>query len=169
MGLDEDNDDGLGGRSRDRREVTAANRWARPLAALDPVAWSVAPVNAAVRAEVELVRALSAKETWLARDRSFRRIDKLVRELEEEEIAAIDAFLANPGQATAARDAEIDAWRVRLLEEGEPAIRDLGAACAALDVQRLRQVVRNARKPDAGDRARRQLDEMLQIVRPPKA
>ncbi|MBA2320625.1 MAG: DUF615 domain-containing protein [Deltaproteobacteria bacterium] len=169
MGLDEDNDDGLGGRFRDRQAVTAANRWARPLTALDPVAWSVAPVPDAVRDEVDLARQLTAIEKWLARDRSYRRIDKLVRELEEEEIAAIDAFLANPGQATEARDAEAGSWKSRLLTEGEPAIRAFAEAHPELELQRVRQVVRNARKPDPGERARRQLDEILAAVKPPKS
>jgi ribosome-associated protein len=169
MGLDEDNDDGLGGRSRDRREVTEANRWARPLAALDPVAWAAAPVNDAIREEVELARRLAAAENRLARDRSFRRIDKLVRELEEEEIAAIDAFLARPARARAAAERAVAGWRARLVTEGEPAIRAFGEAFPQADLQRMRQLVRNARKPDAGERAKRQLDEALAVITPQRS
>jgi ribosome-associated protein len=166
MAIDEDNDDGLGGRSRDRAAFTAANRWARPLVELEAVAWAAAPVGEEIRAEVALARTLTASENWLARDRSLRRIDKLVRELEDDEIAALDAFLAAPERAISARDAEVGALRGRLLTDGEPAIRALGAEHPEVDLQRLRQLVRNARKPDAGERARRLLDEALALIPP---
>lgn len=165
MAIDEDNDDGLGGRFKDRQAFTAANRWARPLVALGPVAWDAAPLDEVVRQEVSLARQLTLDENWLARDRSLRRIDKLVRELEEEEIACIDAFLAAPEAASAELDAWVAGWRARLLAEGEPAIRAFGDERADEDLQRLRQLVRNARKPDAGDRAKRQLDVALRRPR----
>jgi ribosomal 50S subunit-associated protein YjgA (DUF615 family) len=165
MGLDEQNDDGLGGRFRDRQAFTAANRWAEPLAALDEVQLAAAALPEHVHEEVVLARRLGADENWLARDRSLHRIDKLVRELEPEEIARIDAFLARPDRANRALGKRVAAWRKRLTDEGEPAVRAFAQEFEGVDQQRLRQVVRQIRKGDAGDRARRILEEILAVVR----
>lgn len=161
---DEDNDDGLGGRFRDRQAVTAANRWARPLAALDDVQLAALALPDWIADEVRTARALSAADNFLARERSLHRIDKLVRELEDDEIARIDAFLVDPEAPLRARAARIDAWRARLLRDGEPAIRALGEAVPAVDLQRLRPLVRALRKGDTGERPRRLLDEALSVL-----
>ncbi|MEQ1507465.1 MAG: DUF615 domain-containing protein, partial [Myxococcota bacterium] len=91
--MDEDNDDGLGGRTRDRRELTAANRWARPLCALSLVELAAAPLPEDLRDAVLLGRSITS---YRARDRQYQRIDKLVRDLDDELVAAIDAYLADP-------------------------------------------------------------------------
>lgn len=140
MVMDEDNDDGLGGRTRDRREVTRANRWSRPLAALDAVQLASAPLPEDLRVAVRLAQAIAA--SYPARDRQYRRIDKLVRELEEEEIAAIDTFLADPNVGYA----ELDGWCDRLVRDGDKGIDDWVALHPDSDRQRLRTLARNARK-----------------------
>src|SRR5688500_2860559 len=94
MVMDEDNDDGLGGRTRDRRVFTSANRWSRPLCALDAVQLAGAPLTDELRDAVRLAQAIAA--SFPARDRQYRRIDKLIRGMEPEAIAAIDTFLTDP-------------------------------------------------------------------------
>ena len=138
MAIDEEHDDGLGGRSRDRREVTAANRWAGPLCALDAVQLAAAPLPEEVREAVELHRSIP---THRAKNRQAQRIDKLVRILDEDQIAAIDAFLANPAVA----HAEADAWVDRLVREGDAALDEWIALHPEADRQQLRRLARNAR------------------------
>jgi ribosome-associated protein len=145
VAIDEDHDDGLGGRSRDRREFTAANRWAGPLCALDAVQLAAAPLPDAVREAVVLYDSIP---THRARNRQAQRIDKLVRILDEEQIAAIDAFLANPEVA----HAEADAWVDRLVRDGDAALDEWIAQHPDADRQRLRRLARNARDGSADRR-----------------
>ena len=164
MVQDEQNDDGLGGRYRDRKAHTAANRWAHPLAALDDVQLAAIKLPEWILEEVLMARRLVDTYNYLARERSLARVDKLVHELDEAEIWRIDSFLQNPGRANLEHGLRVNHWRQRLIEEGEPAIRAFGEKFPAADLQRLRQVVRNLRKPDPGERPRRQLEELLSII-----
>ena len=165
MVQDEQNDDGLGGRYKDRQAHPAANRWAHPIAALDDVQLAALRLPDWIDEEVHLARKLVEAVNYLARERSLARIDKLVHELEEDEIARIDAFLLNPGRANRERDLRVAHWRQRLVDQGEPAVRAFGEKFPEADVQRLRQVVRTLRKGDVGERPRRILDEILAAVR----
>jgi ribosome-associated protein len=145
MGMDEDNDDGLGGRSRDRREVTEANRWARPLCALTEAELRAAPLPDPIREAVELGRAI---RSYRARDRQYQRIDKLVRLLEPRALARLDAFLADPVEAPDPGEVAADA----LLAGGDEALQAWVEAHPGADRQRLRSLLRQARR-DGGARA----------------
>lgn len=140
MPIDEDNDDGLGGRGRTRREVAAANQWAEALCALHPVELAAAPLPEVIR---EAVAARAPMSTGAHRNRQTQLIDKLMRALEEEEKEAVRAFLAAPEQAWAG----LEAWCDRLLQEGDPAL-DAWLAERGGDRQRLRNLIRNARRGD---------------------
>jgi ribosome-associated protein len=158
MAMDEEHDDGLGGRSRNRREVTAANRWGRALLGLTPTQFAAAPLPEEVRAEAAIAR---AAPSFRARDRAVARVDALMRDLDEEWVAKVDGFLRAPPQAPA-HPAAIQ-WRDRLLAQGDLALRALVDEQPGIDVQRLRQLVRNARaaRPGAGSRARAALTGLL--------
>lgn len=138
MAIDEDHDDGLGGRSRTRREVTEGNRWARVLCALRPDQLAMAPIPDEIREEVTLHGRMTAHR---ARNRQARLVDKLVRQLDADAVAALDAFLADPERAAA----ELDAWCDRLITEGDAALDAWMALRPTADRQRLRQLARNAR------------------------
>lgn len=159
---DQDNDDGLGGRSRDRREFAEDNqRWARRLVDLPPEVVLKAPLPDEIREEVALARRLdaNAERSGRARNRSLRRVDMLVSLLPDEEIAAVDRFLDAP--PLEADDPRIERWFGRLLREGDGAVSAFAADHPAADLQQLRQVLRNAKKPALAERARRQLRELL--------
>jgi ribosome-associated protein len=155
--MDEEHDDGLGGRSRDRREVTEANRWAKPLCALSPAELAAAPVPEQVR---EQVRVANATREGRARNREHQRIDKLIRALDEGEVAEIDAFLADPGAGRRV----LEGWVLRLVEDGDAALDLLLEVNPGADRQRLRTLTRNARK--GGDKARAALLDALEELGP---
>lgn len=143
--MDEKHDDGLGGRSRDRREVNEGNRWARALCRLVPREFEAAPLPDEVREAAALLRSLDSPR---AIARQIQRVDKLTRLLEDDEIAAIDAFLAKPTVAPRPVDPEavaLDAWCDRLIAEGDPALDAWLALHPDADRQRLRTLARNAR------------------------
>lgn len=146
MGMDEDNDDGLGGRSRDRREVTEQNRWGEPLCALSAILLEAAPLPDLIREAVALGRELRAggSRSYRARDRQYQRIDKLIRTLSDAEIEAIDLFLATPDRAL---EEELD----RLLAGGDDALQTWLETHPGADRNQLRTLLRAARK-DPGKR-----------------
>lgn len=137
MVMDEDNDDGLGGRTRDRREVTEANRWSRPLCALTEIELYAAPLPDVIRDAVVLGRSI---RSYRARDRQYQLIDKLVRTLEDDEIAAVDHFLAHPDEAVVRLDSEVD----RLLSGGDEALQAWLGEHPNAERGRIRTLVRNA-------------------------
>lgn len=146
--MDEDHDDGLGGRSRTRREVTEANRWGKALHALSDAQFAAAPLPPEVRAEADVSRRATS---FRARDRAIMRVDALLRDMDDAEVAELDAFLADPPSLR--QHPETAKWFDRLVSEGDGAVSELVAAYPGVPVQRLRQLVRNARKPDAPARS----------------
>lgn len=159
---DQDNDDGLGGRSRDRRTFAEENqRWGRRLVDLPPEVTAKAPLPEEIRGEIDLCRRLdaNAERSGRARNRSLRRIDMLISGLAPEEVAAVDRFLDAP--PLDARDPRLEAWYDRLLAGGDDAVGALAEAHPAADLQQLRQILRNTRKPALRERAARQLEEWL--------
>lgn len=161
MAIDEDNDDGLGGRSRTRREVTASHRYAKQLAELDDVQLAELTLPDIVRDEIVNCRKIPKQP---ARGRQLDYIDKLVRALEEPEQLAIAAFLTDPHRATQRHQSKLDRWFERLLSGGDDVVDALLAVRPELPVQRLRQFIRNARKErerGRGTKAARDLREML--------
>lgn len=143
MGMDEDNDDGLGGRSRTRREVTEANRWGKPLCLLTDAQFALAPLPPEIREAVALGRTIAS---FRARDRQWQRIDKLVRALPEDVVERIDAFLADPDAPFTA----LRGWADRMVAGGDDVLAEWIARRPATDRQRLRSVVRGARTDPRG-------------------
>ena len=146
MGMDEINDDGLGGRSRDRREVTEANRWSRPLCALSEAELQAAPIPDVIREAVAFGRTVRA---YRARDRQYQLIDKLVRLLDDRAVAALDAFLEAPVEAPDPAEAEADV----LLAGGDDALSAWIEQHPGADRQQLRSLVRQARREPGARKA----------------
>ncbi|MCB9685097.1 MAG: DUF615 domain-containing protein [Alphaproteobacteria bacterium] len=155
---DEDHDDGLGGRSRDRREFTENNqRWAARLLELSEVDLVHPSVPEVVREELVVARNATS---YRARNRSVRRVDMLVSLMADEEIEVLEAFLDAP---RASVHPQIAAWLKRLRDDGS-AVTELLEQHPDLEVQRLRQLARNLGKPALREKARAGLIEMLAVV-----
>lgn len=143
MGMDEDNDDGLGGRSRRRREVTATARFAADLIKLPDWHLAEVPLPDHVREAVDEGRRIGSP---IARKRQLGFIDGLLRALELEEQQAIAVAIRAPKRAKRQQQDRIGGWRRRLLDEGDEAVEALLSERPELDRQRVRQLVRNAKK-----------------------
>lgn len=149
MAIDEDNDDGLGGRTSRRREVVAANQWADRLIALTPPQLDVAPLPDVVRAAV---REYAVMPNPSARKRQRQLIDKRMRAVDDETRDAVLAWLDDP-------DADpLAAWVDRLITGGDEAIDAWLADHPDADRQRLRTLARNAA---ANPKRRRALRDAL--------
>lgn len=159
--MDEDNDDGLGGRGVLRREFEQAHRYAELLVVLDDVQLRALDLPPEIQREIDLARSLPPSG---ARNRQIKRVDKVVRQLEDEQLEAIGRFLEDPTVANRAHEREVSGWLKRLLKEGDAAVAELVTERPDVEIQRLRQLVRNARaerKKGAPGRADRALREIL--------
>lgn len=145
MGMDEDNDDGLGGRTRARREAGAAHRYGRRLLQLDDLALDALGLTEQIRAEVDIGRKIEDRGA-LKRQTGY--LDKLLRRLDEPERERIGAWLDayDDGVYDDLVDPVVERWLARLMSEGDAAVTELVAERPGIEVQRLRQLVRNARK-----------------------
>jgi len=89
-----------------------------------------------------------------ARKRQLGFIAKLLRATDPEPIeAALQRFQQQDRQSVA-HFHHLEQWRDRLLEEGDTAIDELLEQFPAADRQHLRQLVRQARKDQAGQKTR---------------
>lgn len=102
---------------------------------------------------VELARRIRAHE---GRRRQMQYIGRLMRDVDASAIeAAIDA-LQRGHRVEVAQHHEAESWRDRLLDD-EAAVTDLVTAYTAADVQRLRQLRRQAIREPANPRHRREI------------
>jgi ribosome-associated protein len=154
-------------KSQRRRDALEVKALAARLLVLSPSLLSQLPLDDELKRAVEQARAI---RSHVARKRQLQFVAKLLRRGETEPIIeAIAAFDADARQLTA-RQHRTEAWRDRLVGEGDPALSELLVQRPDSERQRLRQLIRKARqeaaagKPPAAARslfrALRDLDEI---------
>jgi ribosome-associated protein len=90
-----------------------------------------------------------------ARRRQMQRIGVLMRAVDPEPIRAELAQMDQRRCSEVVQFKAAEAWRDRLLEDGDAAVAELAAAFPSADRQRIRRLVRSAGKmDDAGKKAR---------------
>ena len=118
---------------------------AETLAALSDAELARVPLADDVRAEVVRTRAITSH---IARKRATQFLAKQLRKLDESDIEPVRAALDND-RAKAHQEAaalhRLEAWRARLVDEGDAALDELLALHPSADRQHLRQLARNAR------------------------
>lgn len=131
-------------RSQLRRDALDIFKLAEALASLSDAQLARVPLDDELREEVQRTRAVTSH---IARKRQTQFLAKQLRKLDEEALEAIRKALAHDRAAMHREAAElhrVEAWRERLLEEGDEALAEFVAAHPAADRQQLRQLVRNA-------------------------
>lgn len=153
MAHEEQHDDGLGGRSRSRREVSESWRWAERLVALP--AWHVRALGLPDVLYDAIVEGRDVPSP-IARKRALNRIDSLVRDLDDDVKGALERGIVEPPWE--AEPSRVRArWMARLKADGDAAIDAILAEYPAADRQRLRQIVRGGKENSLA----RYLDELL--------
>ncbi|HJT99277.1 MAG TPA: ribosome biogenesis factor YjgA [Rhodanobacteraceae bacterium] len=132
-------------RSQLRRDALDILKLAETLASLSDTELSHVPLADELLAEVRRTRAVTSH---IARKRATQFLAKQLRKLDEDEIAPIRFALAHDRakahHETAALH-RLEAWRERLIDEGDAALDALVALHPSADRQRVRQLARNAR------------------------
>jgi len=149
-GRDEETDEFLGpSRSQQRREALAIFDLAEVLVALTDGQLAPIPMPDDLRDKIRDARRITAP---IARKRELQYLAKHMRREEDETLDAIRRALVHDREE-ARRDTamlhQLEAWRERLLTEGDSALAELLQAHPHPDRQHLRQLVRNAKEERA--------------------
>jgi ribosome-associated protein len=99
-----------------------------------------------------------------ARRRQVQYIGRLMRGIDAEPIRAQLAAVHGGSAQERARHQRVERWRARLLED-DGALTEFARAHAAGDLQRLRALIRNARREQAAGRPPRALRELFRVLR----
>lgn len=132
-------------RSQQRRDALAVLALAERLVALGERQLEAIPMPDDLRMQVRESRRINAQ---IARKRQVQFLAKCMRREDESVIEAIRRALEREREdirRDSARLHRIEAWRDRLLDEGDTALSELIAQHPGGDCQKLRQLVRNAR------------------------
>lgn len=149
-------------RSRKKREAQACVALADALIALPPPEFDALDLDEKLRDAVELARGITA-HGGRARQRQY--VAKLLRKRDVESVRAALAARAAVGREASRDFHRLEAWRDRLVAEGEPALESLLAGAPALDAARLRQLVAAARAERAAGRAPAAARELFRVLR----
>jgi ribosome-associated protein len=165
-GRDEDSGEFLGpSRSEQRRAALDVLALAGQLAELSPVQLAKLPVPEALLPHIAEARRITAH---VARK---RQVAFLAKQMRREEDAVLDAIrdALDAGGEAGRREAALlhraEAWRERLVVEGDVALAELLDAHPGADRQSLRQLARNAADERARDKPPRAYRELFRAIR----
>lgn len=165
-GRDGDSGEFLGpSRSQQRREALDVLALVQRLSALTATELSKLPVPEALLAHFDDLRRITAHG---ARKRQLAFVAKQLRREDDEALDAIRDALEASGEAARQDTALLhraEAWRDRLLDEGDVALAALLDECPAADRQQLRQLVRNALDERTKQRPPRAARELFRTLR----
>lgn len=141
MSYDEQHNDGLGGRSRNRREITESWRWGEQLVALPKWHTDAIPMPDDLRKRIDDCRLMTSK---IALKRQINHIDSYLRDMDEDARALVNRGIHERPQGVDP-DSIVKSWLPRLKTEGDAAIDAFLEAYPAAERQRLRQCVRSGK------------------------
>lgn len=152
-------------RSARRREALDVLALAKQLVELPPSRVARLDLPDEVREEIANVRKITSH---IARKRQLSYLAKLMRRHDEETFAPARASLANDreaGMREAAATHRLEAWRERLLSEGDAAVSELVIAHPDLDRQHLRTLIRQARSEREANKPLHAYRELFRVLR----
>jgi ribosome-associated protein len=166
MSIDETDDEFSGpSRSQQRRDALAILKLAESLATLSDAQLARVPLADDLLEEVRRTRAMTQQ---IARKRQTQFLAKHMRRLEDDEIAAIrlvlDSDRHQSNRETAALH-QLEAWRDRLVAEGDVALSELLELHPDADRQHLRTLIRQAKLEAEKQKPPRASRELFRILR----
>ena len=165
-GRDEDTGEFLSpSRSQQRRDALEVLDLAEKLASLTPTQLAKLPIPEDLLPHLEHTRKITAH---IARKRQLAFLAKQMRREDDETLEAIRDALDEDGVAARREVAamhRVEAWRERLLADGDAALAELLEEHPAADRQHLRQLVRNANEEKLRNKPPRAFRELFRELR----
>ena len=152
-------------RSQQRREALEVLELAEKLASLTTTQLSKLPIPDDLLPHLEQTRKITAH---IARKRQLAFLAKQMRREDDETLEAIRDALDEDGVAARREIAalhRVEAWRERLLADGDAALAELLEEYPSADRQHLRQLVRNAHEEKLRNKPPRAFRELFRELR----
>jgi len=149
-------------KSQRKRDAEDLKDLGDELVALPATDLEALPLPEKLRDAIDLARRITAHGA-AARQRQL--IGKILRKVDVEQIRAALAARALAQRLGAREFHRLEAWRDRLLAEGEPALAALAATAPGLDAGRLRALVARARAEAAAGRPPAAAREIFRYLR----
>ena len=165
-GRDEDTGEFLApSRSQQRREALDVLALGQQLAALSAAQLAKLPIPEDLLPHIEDTQRITSH---VAHKRQLAFLAKQMRRIDDETLAAIRDALDAGGEAARRETAElhrVEAWRERLMSDGDTALAELLAEHPSADRQRLRQLLRNAGDEKAKNKPPHSYRELFRELR----
>ena len=152
-------------RSQQRREALEVLDLAEKLASLTPTQLAKLPIPDDLLPHLEHTRKITAH---IARKRQLAFLAKQMRREDDETLEAIRDALDEDGVAARREIAamhRVEAWRERLIADGDAALAELLEEHPTADRQHLRQLVRNAHEEKLRNKPPRAFRELFRELR----
>lgn len=138
-----DNTDHLPSKSQRKRDARVLFELGRDLVAMSSRQLAALPIEADLREAIDFARSIKSN---VARKRQVQFIAEMMRHSDVLVIQQALAARELEARQLTARHHRAEAWRDRLLANGDEALGDLLRELDIFDIQALRNLVRNARK-----------------------
>lgn len=150
-------------KSQVKREMHELQKLGEELVALSAAARAKVPLDDELKDALQLADKLGNKREALRRHIQF--IGRLIRSRDLEPIEQALAILRNTNQAATRQFHKVEHWRDKLLSDND-ALTEFIAAYPDVDVQQLRQLIRNAKKEQEKQQPPKYYRELFQLIKP---
>ena len=150
-------------KSQVKREMHELQKMGEELVALSAASRAKVPLDDELKDALQLADKLSNKREALRRHIQF--IGRLMRTRDLEPIDQALALLRNTNQAATRQFHKVEHWRDKLLADND-ALTEFIAAYPQVDVQQLRQLIRNAKKEQEKQQPPKAFRELFQLIKP---
>lgn len=160
---DHDELESVKSKSQLKREMEALQGIGKKLTELKDAQLAEIPMGEELRTAIDLYQHRITKRE--ARRRHLQFIGKLMRSEDTDAIqAALDMYDSSSKAFVQALHA-LEAWRTRLINEGNEAVTEFIAEHPHTDVQQLRQLVRNAKKEQSQEQNKGGSKKLFQFIK----
>ncbi len=160
--MEEEYEDFGPSKSQRKRDAEELRRLGRTLVELAPDRLARVPLPEQLADAIELARRIKAHG---GRRRQIQLIGKLMRQIDVEPIREALAHMERESAATTAQHHELEAWRERMLAEGDEAVAEFLSIHPEAEVQKLRHLVRQAKRERGTGQPPRHSRELFRFLR----
>ncbi|MEO3678438.1 ribosome biogenesis factor YjgA [Rheinheimera sp. FR7-31] len=150
-------------KSQVKREMHELQKLGEELVALSAAARAKVPLDDELKDALQLADKLGNKREALRRHIQF--IGRLMRSRDLEPIEQALAILRNTNQAATRQFHKVEHWRDKLLSDND-ALTEFIAVYPDVDVQQLRQLIRNAKREQEKQQPPKYFRELFQLIKP---